>query len=484
MKELEHVLQRVRIRGADGIERKLKESIYAVMRVLADATDRNAPELGCQISIQELCRRSRKERSTVWEALAGARRLKLLTRHDPGNGARYATFINLISIRLVEASQKSRPYLGSIIVFDEPPSAPRTPSKNAELKTDKLSKTQEICASQPVLDVQNLDFQILDGEHVLNTPPRLTAGAGIAAGDGDGDGDVAAGGGVSASAASLLSPCTASAGGCGVREFAVFTDSNFSNFDFLDLETFSDFLVQQNVGVVTTFCQRRKKKDGKRGGVFFKSQPENYDDLKYQIERAAYEKFEMTMNADRLLLVDDLTEKTLELFVKHCFTSIVIETSLGNFQALLSTGQGWTDAQVRSTQRALAKQFGGDGNATAAMQPHRLPGSLNLKNGGKWVTRLHSILGGRLIEPIEVADEYQSQKLVVSQQVGHRSLNGRDNTPSGLDFGRACQLLLAGQSVGTVEAEIEKRAADRGRHGDHFEYSKRTIRAAISRLAQ
>ena len=44
MKELEHVLQRVRIRGADGIERKLKESIYAVMRVLADATDRNQPE--------------------------------------------------------------------------------------------------------------------------------------------------------------------------------------------------------------------------------------------------------------------------------------------------------------------------------------------------------------------------------------------------------------------------------------------------------
>ena len=68
MKELEHVLQRVRIRDQDGIERKLKESIYAVMRVLADATLKNHPELGCQMSIPEICKRSRKERSTVMAA--------------------------------------------------------------------------------------------------------------------------------------------------------------------------------------------------------------------------------------------------------------------------------------------------------------------------------------------------------------------------------------------------------------------------------
>ena len=171
MKELEHVLQRVRIRGLDGIERKLKESIYSVIRVLADATLKDAPERGCQMSIQELCKRSRKERSTVLEALAGAQRLGLLTRHAPSGGARYATNINLISIRLIEASQKSRPFLGPVIVFDDQPILPKKASKNATFKATEMNKTQQTCGFPEVLDVQNLDVQILDGEHVLNTPP-------------------------------------------------------------------------------------------------------------------------------------------------------------------------------------------------------------------------------------------------------------------------------------------------------------------------
>lgn len=464
MKELEHVLQRVRIKGLDGVERKLKESIYSVLRVLADATLKDAPERGCQMSIPEIVKRARKERSTVLAALAGAQRLGLLTRHAPASGARYTTHVNLINIRLVEASQKSRPFLGSAIVFDESPIPPKKTPKNATFKDSEMKKTQQTCDSQELLDVQNLDVQILDREHVLNTPPRpestLVSGLGA-------ERDRAT------SPPPLLSPCPIGAGGCG-SDFKALSSSVFE-----DLKIFSDFLEKNKVSGLSTFCQRRKK-NGKRGGTFCDSTPGNFGELSHQVRQAAVAGFELTMQSTGLILLDDLTENNLAEFLGHCFESAVIETSPKNFQALLSTGPGWSTDQIRSTQRALAAQFGADGNATAARQLHRLPGSLNKKNNGLFVTRLYLIQPGSLIEPIDtqLAGAFNSP----AQSAQHRSPFGRDITPSGADFGRACQLISGGASHDLVVAEIASRAAARSRLGDHLSYAQRTAKNATLQL--
>jgi RepB DNA-primase from phage plasmid len=335
MKELEHVLQRVRIRGQDGIERKLKEAVYAVLRVLADATKKDAPELGCQMSIPEICKRCRKERSTVMAALAEAQRLKLLWRMAPGGGARYATHLNLIHIRLVEASQKSRPFLGPSIVFDDPVKPRKTPPKTADSKVPKMEKTQQIQGFRDVLDVQNLDVQILDREHVLNTPPAPHVLHQL-------------GGAVPS-----LSPCPTGAGGCG-SGIQVLTESTF-----LELKNFSDFLEKNSVTDLQTQLQRRGKKNGKRGGTFMPSWPKNYGELEAAVQKAANAKFEITMHAVGLILVDDLSINSVELLLAEKFETLIIETSAGNFQALLAAAQGWSPNQVRATQRALSAQFGG-----------------------------------------------------------------------------------------------------------------------------
>jgi RepB DNA-primase from phage plasmid len=460
MKELEHVLQRVRIRGQDGIERKLKESIYAVLRVLADAIKKDAPELGCQMSIQELCKRSRKERSTVMAALAEAQRLKLLWRMAPGGGARYATHLNLIHIRLVEASQKSRPFLGSSIVFDDPVKTPKIPSKNATSKNSKMDKTQQIKGSQEVLDIQNLDIQILDREHVLNTPPAPHVLVSTSLG-------------ALPAPSTSLSPCPIGAGGCG-SGIPVLTESTFK-----ELKIFSDFLEKINASGVKTQFQRRCKKKDQRGPTFMLSWPKNYADLRVVVERAAGLKFEM--HADRLLLVDDLDIDSVDLLLAERFEAAIIETSQKNYQALVATGPGWSEEQVRATQRWLAIQFGGDGNATGIKQPHRLPGSLNQKQAGCFVTRLHCVQAGKLIEPAAVEARAGLTRAPASQ-AQHRGAGGKDNTPSGFDFGRACEMLAKGQPEQIVVAEIADRASARGRGGDHLSYATRTVKNAALRM--
>ena len=171
MKELEHVLQRVRVRLQDGRETKLRERVYAVLRVLGAATLSGAPERGCQLSIEEIGRRSFKQRSTVLAALAEARQLGLLTRHAPASGAAWPTHINIFSIRLVEAAQKSRPYLGPPLIFDGPDTLPKNTQKNAAGETRKMQKIEDLQGFQEGSGAQLLDVHYLDPEVIFKLAP-------------------------------------------------------------------------------------------------------------------------------------------------------------------------------------------------------------------------------------------------------------------------------------------------------------------------
>ena len=230
---------------------------------------------------------------------------------------------------------------------------------------------------------------------------------------------------------------------------------------------------------MTTHFQHRRK-DGQRGGKYFQRQPADFRELAKIVGQSASEKVEVACVVEKLLLLDDLTESSLGDLTNEGFEMAAIETSAGNFQALLVVGPGWTLKQKRDTQRALAARFGGDGGAVAAGQPHRLPGSLNLKNNGFWVTKLSTVQAGRLVDPVDQIFEPARKATVTPSKF---SAPGRDTSPSGQDFGRACQLLVGGAPPAQVEAEISARAAARSKPGRPEIYAAITVKAALSRLS-
>lgn len=469
MKELEHVLQRVRVRLKDGKETKLRERVYAVLRVLAGATLSGAPERGCQLSIEEISKRSFKQRSTVLAALAEARQLGLLTRHAPASGAAWPTHINIFSIRLVEAAQKSRPYLGPSIIFDGLDTPTEKTPKNAAGETQKMKKIEVLQGFQDDSGVQLLDVQYLDPE-VIFKHPRAPAYLLPHSFD-------------AALPPTIPAPPARGAGGDSAS-LSPFSGGRPKRFCLLpavfgELEVFSNFLEKNNVGLVATHFQRRKK-EGIRGGKYMQRQPQSFHELAKIVEQAAGQKVEIACCIENLILIDDLTESGLDDLRKEGFEMAVIETSACNFQALLVAAQGWTSDQKRNTQRALAVRFGGDGGAVAAGQPHRLPGSLNLKNGGCWVTKLCVVQTGKVIEPAAQIDEPAKKATPIPANF---LATGRDGSPSGQDFGRACQLLTEGVPPAQVEAEISARAADRHKPGRPEVYAALTVKAALSRLS-
>lgn len=468
MKELEHVLQRVRVRLPDGSETKLRERVYAVLRVLGAATLSGAPDRGCQLSIEEISKRSYKQRSTVLAALAEARQLGLLTRHAPAPGAAWPTHINIFSIRLVEAAQKSRPFLGPPIIFDGRGTPPKNTQKTATGETRKMQKSEDLQGFQAPQGVQLLDVQYLDPEFIFKHPapaPLL----------------LPPGFGTSPPPAVPASPWGAGGDPGFLSPFSGGRPKKVSLLPavFADLKVFSEFLEKNKVGLVTTHFQHRKK-DGQRGGKYMPGLPADFQALAKIVAKAAAEKVEVACVIENLILIDDLTESGLGDLKKEGFEMAVIETSAGNFQALLVIGPGWTLSQKRDTQRALAARFGGDGGAVAAGQPHRLPGSLNLKNNSCWVTKLWVVQAGQLIEPVTQIYEPARKATLTPSSF---SAPARDTSPSGQDFGRACQLLAGGASTAQVEAEISARAVDRYKPGRPEVYAALTVKAALSRLS-
>lgn len=474
MKELEQVLQRVVIRDLTGELRPLREGVYAVLRVLADAIDKNKPDQGCQMSIAEIRHRSKKQSSAIYVAFNEATSLGLLKRSKPESGARYATHINFLHQRLIEASQKSRPFKGPQIIFDQPIKTTKKVSKNANLKEKKMAKSEQNQASQTTLDVRKLDVQNVEEEHVVNTPRPRPECIGLDHSD-------------AADALNPLLPAPPGGRGVGIPGPVLDSARAVSN-DFLEgLIKFSDFLINHNITSVRTEVQRRRKSDGQRGGLIknFQTWPQNYDDLKDAVLRAALNNHEISLQAEKLLLIDDFNHDAVNDFLELGLACAVIETSPDNFQVLIPTHDVWQKEQVVGTQKALCSIYGGDANSTQFGKIHRLPGSMNKKNGGCFVTKLHLIQDGELIQPMFPIQKIESNSMAIDTRPPqrHRSLEGVDTSESGRDFGRACELLTTGNSVREVEQDISTRARDRQRHGDHDDYAKRTVASAVAHLS-
>lgn len=172
----------------------------------------------------------------------------------------------------------------------------------------------------------------------------------------------------------------------------------------------------------------------------------------------------------RTILIDDLTSNSVDRLLDWWSGPLaVIETSLGNFQAVLVVidRYGLYSVDKLNVARALAKKFDGDRRAVAASQFHRFPGSSNnkrtmLDGSLPFISRLTVLRGSldgrdgsecirQLISTAasrrdriragitEATDENMHQNRVASS-----SGTGRDETPSGEAFRWAISALKNG----------------------------------------
>lgn len=84
------------------------------------------------------------------------------------------------------------------------------------------------------------------------------------------------------------------------------------------------------------------------------------------------------------ILVDDLSREKVQKMRDEWSPAVVMETSKGNFQAVLRVPKNPDEHEARAVQRAsadIAKILGGDSAATATGQPFRVPGFRNRKPG-------------------------------------------------------------------------------------------------------
>lgn len=251
-----------------------------------------------------------------------------------------------------------------------------------------------------------------------------------------------------------------------------------SNLEDFGLFQFFEFLRKNGVSQMEFSFQRRRK-DGTRGGTFGRRMAGTFDKFRESVGWAASQKFELTMHARGVLLVDDLDQDGVGLVKQSGLAACIIETSVGNFQSLFFGPRDWSSDQIRGAQRALKDRFGGDPGATSAGQLHRLPGSLNQKNGGSFVTRLvHTQAGLDTPEPTQAEPAADARSTSTDTPSGHKPAGGRDDSPSGQEFRECLRLYRSGWSVDQVEAQVLAMAQARNRSGNHEYYARRTAEHA------
>ena len=107
MKEIEHVLKRVRVIDKDGEFKRLSERQFAVARAIAERTVDG--DRGCQVAIQQVALGAFKQRSTVKTALGELVKLGVLHRCKPGPGP-YETHIFRFAQAILSAAGKAKPH--------------------------------------------------------------------------------------------------------------------------------------------------------------------------------------------------------------------------------------------------------------------------------------------------------------------------------------------------------------------------------------
>ena len=222
--------------------------------------------------------------------------------------------------------------------------------------------------------------------------------------------------------------------------------------------------------------QRRSKKDGQRGGPFNHEEINSYQELESLLNWGATKNLEAVMRSPGLLLVDDVKSINVEAARNAGSACVAIETSMNNFQLLFVRGEDWTDEQVIAAQRKLRADYSGDFGSIGLRHLHRLPGSVNQKNGGRFITRLHFAQDGELLDAPAV-DRSGGRAAAKFGEQKQSNTNGK--SPSELDFLDAWAMIRAGRSEQQICAAMLESALFRGTHGDGLDYAKRTTEKAI-----
>ena len=258
---------------------------------------------------------------------------------------------------------------------------------------------------------------------------------------------------------------------------------------FCDLKNFNDFSVQHGLNGINVHHQRRNKIDTNgrigRGGTFNPFLQNDYSQLCWVVRRAAARSWELGCSGGQFLLLDDLNFDSVKEFMAEKLTVCILETSVGNYQALLPKIGSWTDIQVKAAQINLSQQFGGDANAVSSRQPHRLPGSINLKNNDCFVTKLSCIQYGKILDPLNFGgtDIVKKSELTAKEKKqGHRNDSGYDNTASGQDFGMVCKMLKTEKVDQEILNKLLASCQERGKKGSHQKYADLTLKNARTHL--
>ncbi len=443
MKELEHALKRVHI---DGVP--LTRHQHHVAAELAGWT--KSAELGIQISIATVATATKRSVSSVRAAVSSLEAAGVIRRELPERGSKHQTHLFFFDAAIQEAAEKSRPFHGAPVHFKT--------TEKAKICRPERSQVVDSIEENDKRARQILATPKFGGYIQLDTPPRET-GTSMGASPARDE-----------SLAALSSP-PAPLGGGGACSA-------------LEVDRFLKFLAKNEILNLETWCQRRKKSDNQRGGVFnrrdFKtSGSRQIGQIENHLKWVRDQKLEVTMRAKgRLLLVDDLDLEGVDAAEKMGFEGIVIETSPGNFQLLIVANLE-EPSHIRQAQRQLALELGGDPGALAAGQLHRLPGSANNKNGNEFITRLNREINGRAFLVFDLVDFIETP----SDHNKKHFNSGEEKGPSEREMSLACSMARKSHSHQQIFDAVFAIATARNRQGSIHDYSNRTAKNAIEHIA-
>lgn len=234
----------------------------------------------------------------------------------------------------------------------------------------------------------------------------------------------------------------------------------------LEAKKFFAFLNQYGIDFVRIESIFRKN-DGTRGAplgsIFLENSVQkantaihHFDKLARRLQTSGKRNFDLLTGAaedadkkSRALLIDDLDKKSItKLKQKWTGAAAFLETSLGNFQAILVADLPLDRNQRVQIQKSIAGEFQGDSGAVSSTQLHRLPGSINWSKN-EFVCRLfevrHAVKESN--ESDFLTKEIQSAVYPkVQTKVTQYSAKNGLKTNSEIAFGRTIQMLREGHS--------------------------------------
>ena len=451
MKEIEHVLKRVRVLDKEGEFKRLSERQFAVARAIAERTVDG--DRGCQLAIQQVAIGAFKERSTVKTALRELVSLGVLNRCKPGPGP-YETHIFRFAQAILSAAGKAKPH-------------DARPGREIFITGVAVDGGGTLINSEPktMMKTSKTDGQLLAGQKLAGNCNGLTHPPFPDPSPKEIKTDPA-----SCSPALQGGMCNS------IEEDKASKDDLKRFFDFLKFFNFSSF---------ETFCMRRLKGGG-RGGTFMKREINSYENLEHAVGWAREQAVEIVMLKKGLLLVDDVKPEFLEKAKKSGLAFTAVETSERNYQLLFAGDQSWNDQQIKTAQTLLVLKFLGDRGSIGSTHLHRLPGSINYKSAGRFVTRLFFQQRGDLVRlPITrvVSAAATNPANPVAVNVATRKAHQeKDTSNSSADFVEAFRLIRARKTYEQVKAAMLASAtqpARNGKHGDGVDYAERTTAAAF-----